>query len=104
MIIWHIIAILLTLVLVTSGFDWQYFLSTRAPTLRSLMFPAVHIGGLLPILLPLTLIALGNLAGNARTRLIGWAVGQAEVMGVSSLPATKRLLAAPIPRTSLAPI
>jgi membrane-associated phospholipid phosphatase len=81
MIIWHIIAILLTLVLVTSGFDWQYFLSTRAPNLRSLMFPAVHIGGLLPILLPLTLIALGNLTGNARTRLIGWAVGQAEVIG-----------------------
>jgi len=81
MIIWHIIAILLTLVLVTSGFDWHYFLSTRAPTLRSLMFPAVHIGGLLPILLPLTLLAFGRLTRNVSTRLIGWAVAQAEIIG-----------------------
>ena len=80
-IIWHIIAILLTLVLVTLGFDWQYFLSTRAPTLRSLMLPAVHIGGLLPILMPLTLLAFGSLARSAVTRLVGWAVGQAEIIG-----------------------
>jgi membrane-associated phospholipid phosphatase len=80
-ILWHIIAILLTLVLVTSGFDWQYFLSTRSTTLRSLMFPAVPIGGLLPILLPLTLLAFGSLFRNARIRLVGWAVGQAEIIG-----------------------
>ncbi len=81
MITWHIIAILLTLVLVTSGFDWHYFLATRAPTLRSLMFPAVHIGGLLPILLPLTLLAFGSLTRSASTRLVGWAVAQAEIIG-----------------------
>lgn len=81
MIIWHIVAILLTLVLVTSGFDWHYFLSTRAQALRSLMFPAVHIGGLLPILLPLTLLAFGSLTRSASTCLVGWAVGQAEIIG-----------------------
>src|SRR5213079_1034061 len=47
----------------------------------SWMFPAVHIGGLLPIILPLGLLALGSLTGRARTRLFGWAVGQAEVIG-----------------------
>jgi len=77
----QLIAILLTCLLVTSGFDWRYFLSTRNPTLLSLMFPAVHIGGLLPILLPLSLLALGGLAGNVSARLTGWAVGQAEVIG-----------------------
>ena len=81
MILWHIIAIFLTFSLVVSGFDRRYFLSTRAPILRSLMFPAVHIGGLLPIVLPLTLLALGGVFGSARTRLIGWAVGQSEVIG-----------------------
>jgi hypothetical protein len=81
MILWHITAILLTFIVVASGLDWQYFLSTRAPRLRSWMFPAVVIGGLLPIILPLVMIALGALDGNVRTRLTGWAVAQAEVIG-----------------------
>ena len=81
MIIWHVIAIALTFILVASGFDWGYFLSTRAPSLRSWMFSAVHLGGLLPIILPLVLLAFGSLSRSARTRLVGWAVGQAEVIG-----------------------
>src|SRR5689334_9166466 len=81
MLIGHIVAILLTLVLVTSGLDWRYFLATRAPNLGLWMFPAVIIGGLLPIALPLILLALGSLTASARTRLIGWAVGQSELIG-----------------------
>jgi membrane-associated phospholipid phosphatase len=80
-IIWHAIAVLLTLVLVTSGLDWRFFVSTRDPTLRSWMFPAVVIGGLLPIALPIILLALGGLARSARTSLAGWAVGQSELIG-----------------------
>lgn len=78
---WHVVAIVLTCILVTSGFDWRFFISTRDPLLRSLMFPAVHIGGLLPIVLPVTLIATGNVVRHARTRLTGWAIGQAELIG-----------------------
>jgi membrane-associated phospholipid phosphatase len=74
-------AILLTLMLVASGFDWRYFLATRAPSLGSWMFPAVIIGGLLPIALPLILLALGSFTGSVRTLLSGWAVGQAELIG-----------------------
>jgi membrane-associated phospholipid phosphatase len=81
MLIWHITAIVLTIILVTSGFDWRYFLSTRAPNLLACMFPAVVIGGLLPFILPLILITTGRLSGDARTRLVGWAVGQAEIIG-----------------------
>jgi membrane-associated phospholipid phosphatase len=81
LIIWHLTAIVLTFILVWSGFDWFYFLSTRARLLRSCMFHAVVIGGLLPIILPLVLIAFGGLAGSARTRVAGWAVGQAELIG-----------------------
>lgn len=91
MIIWHVIAIALTFILVTSGFDWRYFLSTRAPLLRSWMFPAVHIGGLLPIVLPLILLALGSLIGSARTRLTGWSVGQSEVIGALIAAAYKAI-------------
>lgn len=80
-IIWHAVAIVLTFILVTSGFDWRYFLATRAPVLRSWMFPAVHMGGLLPIILPFLLLAIGIIAGSTRIRLTGWAVGQAELIG-----------------------
>jgi membrane-associated phospholipid phosphatase len=81
MILWHVIAIVLTLVLVLSGFDWFYFRSTRGPMLRSWMFPAAPIGGLVPLVLPLILIASGIIAGRSRITLTGWAIGQAELMG-----------------------
>ena len=81
MIVWHVVAIVLTLILVLSGFDWSYFLATRSRILRSWMFPAVHIGGLLPLALPLLLIAFGLIAGSVRTMLTGWAVGQAALLG-----------------------
>ncbi len=86
---WHIVAIVLTLVLVMSGFDWRYFLATRNPTLRSWMWPAVFIGGLLPIYLPLLLLAFGFLAKNTRTILTGWAVAQAELLGALIVIACK---------------
>jgi len=50
-IVWHVIAIVLAFILVTSGFDWRYFLATRSPTLRSWMFPAVLLGMMLPLAL-----------------------------------------------------
>ena len=81
-ILWHVIAIVLTYIIVTSGFDWRYFLATRNPTLRSWMFRAVHVGMLLPLALPLILFALGAIAGNARAVLIGWAVAQAAILGL----------------------
>ena len=81
MILWHIIAIVLTLILVQSGFDWFYFLSTRNPNLRSWMFPAAPIGGLVPMILPLTLILSGYIISHARMTLTGWAIGQAALIG-----------------------
>ena len=81
MILWHIIAITLTFILVTSGFDWLYFASTRNPILRSWMFPAVRIGWHLPIVLPPVLLVIGGVCRSAETMLAGWAVGQAEVIG-----------------------
>ena len=90
-IVWHLVAILLTTVLVVSGFDWQYYLATRSPALRSWMWPAVGIGGLLPIALPLILFALGITARNSRAVLAGWAVGQAELLGALVAAAYKAI-------------
>ena len=80
-LIWHVVAILLTLILVWSGFDWRWFLATRNPALRSWMWPAVGISGLLPLALPLILFLIGILARNAKFILTGWAVGQAALLG-----------------------
>lgn len=81
MVIWHLTAIFLTLALVASGFDWKYYLCTRSPVLRSWLWPAVPIGGLLPIVLPLVLLVLGLITRSGHTRLVGWAIGQAETIG-----------------------
>jgi membrane-associated phospholipid phosphatase len=80
-LIWQVVAILLTLILVLSGFDWRWFLTTRNPALRSWMWHAVGIGGLLPLALPLILFVIGILARNAKFILTGWAVGQAALLG-----------------------
>jgi membrane-associated phospholipid phosphatase len=82
MILWHVLAILLTFVLVRSGFDRQYFLLTRQPTLDSFMFLAAPIGGLVPLILPLSLILAGLvLPQNPAVAITGWAIGQAEFIG-----------------------
>ncbi|MGD0744297.1 MAG: phosphatase PAP2 family protein [Verrucomicrobiota bacterium] len=88
-LVWHLVAILLTISLVMSGCDWRWFLATRNSALRSWMWPAVIIGGLLPIYLPLLLLAIGYVARNARTILTGWAVGQAELLGALIVVAYK---------------
>ena len=80
-LIWHFVAILLTVILVLSGFDWRWFLATRNPALWSWMFPAVVIGGLLPLALPLFLLVVGFIIQSSRTVLAGWAVGQAALLG-----------------------
>jgi len=45
------------------------------------LWPAVGIGGLLPLALPLFLLAVGFIIENSRTVLAGWAVGQAALLG-----------------------
>jgi len=77
----HIVAAALTLVLVTSGFDWFYFRSTRSPELRSWMFPAVIIGQRLPMTLPLLLLLAGILLEHAKTVRTACAIGQAALIG-----------------------
>ena len=81
MILWHLLAIALTAILVRSGFDWFYFCSTRSPVLREWMFPSAPIGGLVPLVLPLTLILTGWVTLNTRIARTGWAIGQAELIG-----------------------
>ena len=88
-IVWHLVAVVFTVILVWSGFDWRYFLITRNPELRHWMWPAVVMGMSLPICLPLILLAVGFIARNAKTILTGWAVCQAELLGALIVVAYK---------------
>jgi membrane-associated phospholipid phosphatase len=80
-LIWHGVAILFTVILVMSGFDWRYFLATRNPELRQWLWPAIGIGMFLPVVLPLALVALGFIVVHRKTVLTGWAIGQAALLG-----------------------
>lgn len=81
MILWHIVAIVLTVLLVTSGFDWLYFTWTRSPELRLLAFPAVRIGGNLPITVPVILLMIGAGSRDARFYRGAAALAQAAIIG-----------------------
>src|SRR6266404_8413067 len=91
LIVWHILAIIVSAACVMSGFDWLYFTATRNSTLQIWMFPAVPIGGLLPIALPLALLVGGWLFKNVTITLTGWATGQAALIGSLISSAYNRL-------------
>jgi membrane-associated phospholipid phosphatase len=81
MILWHLVAIGITFILVMSGFDWRYFVSTRSRVLHTWMFPAAPIGGLLPIVLPMMLFLIGSVLKRPMATQAGWAIAQAEFIG-----------------------
>lgn len=86
-LIWHALAIFLTYLIVVTKFDWEYFLSARSEALNTFLFPAVIIGGLLPIILPACVLAIGILRKNYELRVTAWALIQATILGsfISSL-------------------
>src|SRR5207247_3952167 len=100
---WHGTAVRRLCIPVTSGLAWRYFNSTRDPALRSWMFPAVQIGGLLPIVLPLSLITLGSLARVPHFRLAGWGIAQAELIGALIAAAYKAITGRAHPTHSIGP-
>jgi len=81
-LLWHLLAIILTYIIVTSGFDWFYFKSSRSPLLHSLLFPAVILGSFLPIIAPFALYAFGKAGENLNAVRTANALGQAALIGL----------------------
>ena len=79
--IWHIIAIVLTSILVLTNADWYYFLSTRSNTLMYIFFPSIILGGMLPFIIPFCLIAGGYFTKIKKIEIVGWAIAQAALIG-----------------------
>lgn len=86
-ILWHFLAIALTYIIASSDFDWFYFVHTHNSALMIWFFPAIILGGLLPIILPLLLLAASWLGKNVKVKNIGFALAQAAIIGsfISSL-------------------
>ncbi len=80
-LIFQAIAILLTYFIVTSDFDWKFFEFTRIiPT--SVYFPAIIMGGLLPIFIPIFFLGYGNAKNDKSISLSGVALGQSAIIGL----------------------
>src|SRR5471032_2734261 len=79
--LWHAFAILLTIVIVMSGFDWTYFRWTRDDAFVRLARPAIIIGTFLPLAAILILLLVGTITKNCRLVTTAWALGQAALLG-----------------------
>ena len=81
-LLWNGLAILLTWIIVSTGLDWKWFVYFRFVPLAYL-FPAFFIGGLLPIVLPFILFAIGRWNKDAKFLNTTFALGQAALLGDS---------------------
>jgi hypothetical protein len=86
-IVWQVLAVVLTYILVASGFDWYWFTHTRSAALQSWLFPATLFGGVLPILLPAIVLLLGRTKHNFGEKVYAFAFIRAAILGllISSL-------------------
>ncbi len=78
--IWHMTAIILTYIIVMSGFDWIYFLSARNTLLNKFLFPSIIGGAIFPIIFPLFLMIYGKVKNKSKLYFTGVAVGQAGII------------------------
>jgi membrane-associated phospholipid phosphatase len=77
----QLLAFMLTYAIVTSDFDWTYFLAVRGPLLHSI-FGFAPIGGfIIPVLVPIILLLVGAFHSDTRISVYGWALGQAAFLG-----------------------
>jgi membrane-associated phospholipid phosphatase len=81
-LLWHLLAIMLTYVIVTSNLDWFYFRYSRSTILQSVFFLAVRLGSRMPIIAPLVFYASGKVRKNWRTLSTAGALGQSALIGL----------------------
>jgi membrane-associated phospholipid phosphatase len=79
---WHFLAIVLTCVLVSAGFDWRYFQMTRNSVLQVIFWPAVVLGGFVPLFGIFTFFLISLVAKKKRLVAVAYALGQAAILGL----------------------
>jgi membrane-associated phospholipid phosphatase len=81
-ILLQLLAAASTYILVISGFDWYWYTNTQNPTFQKFLFPAIIVGGLLPILLPTALFLAGKISDDSRTLTVSFALMHAGFLGL----------------------
>ncbi len=81
-LIWHGVAIIATYLLVISGFDWWIVTTFRGTELRVLAGGGGSLGFLVPVVLPLCMLAIGWVRRNRELIRNGWLLAQAEITAV----------------------
>lgn len=81
-LLWHVLAIVLTVAIVMSGLDWSYYQVTRVDVFPRLARPAIILGGLVPIFGTLLILIVGAVSRKPRLLMTGWALGQAALLGL----------------------
>ncbi|MEK7156918.1 MAG: phosphatase PAP2 family protein [Patescibacteria group bacterium] len=79
-IFYHIAAVVLTYVLVVSGFDWYFFEVTRSPYFYPLTMAAGIGGFFVPVLIPIGMYVVGEIRKNAALIAHGALCAQAVVI------------------------
>ena len=77
----HLLAIVLTVILVMSGFDGWYYAGMHHSRIASALFVTVMAGTFLPVLLPAVSLLAGYLLKRLSMINLGWALGQAALLG-----------------------
>jgi PAP2 superfamily len=80
-LLWHALAIFLTIIIVMSGFDWSYYLWTRGDAFHRLARPAILLGTIMPVLMILVILIVGEVTKNRYIITTAWALGQAAILG-----------------------
>jgi membrane-associated phospholipid phosphatase len=80
-LLWHALAIVLTIVIVMSGSDWSYYRWTRGEVFFAIARPAIRLGTFLPVLGSLVILIAGEVTKNRRLITTAWALGQAALLG-----------------------
>jgi membrane-associated phospholipid phosphatase len=79
-LLWLLLAVVLTYLLVTSGFDWWFYQITRSPKLNGLALAAGGAGFVIPVAVPVGMYLLGRRRRSAPLINAGAAAGQAVVL------------------------
>jgi len=80
-LLWHALAITLTVFFVLSGFDWIWYADTRKTWILWAVFPAVALGGLVPMFGLFILLGVGKIQKSAAVVKAAFTMGQAALIG-----------------------
>ena len=81
--LFHLLAIVLTAVIVYSGFDWEYFTAINGSSISRYLWPAIALGGLIPLISPLVFFGYAQLKKSARLANTGYALAQSAFLGLA---------------------